>query len=340
MRLLSVLLLISGCKGDAPDDTGPDDSGSPVGPWSLLADNFSEGVLLSIWPASEEEILFVGGGVNRDGPGVLARYRPQENSLCWEELLSDKALWWIHGTQETDWYAVGEKGSILHYTEELGLQDESVDSEQTLYGVWAGSDAVWAVGGSFGGSPTGSGEIWRKTEEGWSLFAEGLPGTLFKVWEGHFVGNQVAYRLDESGVLEAIAPGEQKLLTLRGRSDDDIWAVGGTQAASVLHFDGVGWTEIQTAGLSLPLMGVWTAPGEAVWVAGMNGVQGYSEDDGESWDIPDFPLTNNSFHAVRAVGDEVLFAGGNLMSTSGDQFGTIGRFGPERAPVTTSVCGQ
>lgn len=321
------------CKSDSPDDTGSESSG-----WSLMAGNFSEGVLLSLWPASAKEVLFVGGGMGREGPGILARYRPQDNTLCWEELLSDKALWWVHGVDESDWYAVGEKGAIVHYTDADGFQDESVDTLRTLYGVWVDSDTVWAVGGSFGGSPTGTGEIWRKDAAGWSLFAEDLPGTLFKVWAGHFVGNQVAYRLEVGGELEEIAPGEHKLLTLRGRSATDIWAVGGTQAADVLHFDGESWASIQTAGLGLPLMGVWTAPGESIWVSGMNGVQAYSDDDGANWVIPDFPLSSDSFHAVRAVGDEVLFAGGNLMSTSGEYHGMIGRFGPARAPVALSRC--
>jgi hypothetical protein len=328
------LALVS-CKSDAPDDTGEESS-----PWSLMADNFSEGVLLSLWPASEEEVLFVGGGMGREGPGILARYRPLENTLCWEELLDDKALWWVHGVDETDWYAVGEKGAIVHYTASGGFQDESVETPRTLYGVWVDEGVVWAVGGSFGGSPTGTGEIWRKDEAGWSLFAEDLPGTLFKVWQGHFVGNQVAYRLDADGSLEAVAPGEHKLLTLRGRSVTDIWAVGGTQAADVQHFDGTAWATVQTAGLGLPLMGVWTSPGESVWVSGMSGVQAYSEDDGLTWQIPDFPLTSNSFHAVRAVGDEVLFAGGNLMSTSGEFHGTIGRFGAAHTAPSLSKCSE
>jgi hypothetical protein len=330
--LLFSLALVA-CKSDGPVDTAVEGSG-----WSLMAANVSEGVLLSLWPASASEVLFVGGGMGREGPGILARYRPQDNTLCWQEILSDKALWWVHGVDENDWYAVGEKGAIVHYTTAGGFQDESVDTLRTLYGVWVDGDIVWAVGGSFGGSPTGTGEIWRKDAAGWAVFAEDLPGTLFKVWEGHFVGNQEAYRLDAVGALEDIAPGEHKLLTLRGRSATDIWAVGGTQAADVMHFDGENWTSIQTAGLSLPLMGVWTAPGEPVWVSGMNGVQAYSDDDGATWVIPDFPLTGDSFHAVRAVGDEVLFAGGNLMSTSGEFHGTIGRYGPPRGPVTTSKC--
>ena len=85
-------------------------------------------------------------------------------------------------------------------------------------------------------------------------------------------------------------------------------------------------------------MGVWTAPGEAVWVSGMSGVQGFSEDQGENWTIPNFPITSNSFHAVLKHGEEVLFAGGNLMSTGPDYHGTIGRYGPEKTFISATDC--
>jgi len=334
LRLLCLLALI-GCKDSPSDDTGASTS-----PWGLVADGFSPGAMLSIWASSEEEVLFVGGGLRGVGPGVLARYRPADATLCWQTLLEDKALWWIHGTDAENWYAVGEKGSILHYTKDGGIADESVDTEANFYGVWVEQDSVWAVGGFIGGSPTGSGEIWKKDDSGWSLFAEALPGTVFKAWNGYFVGTHVAYRLSDEGALEDIPPGSHKLLTLRGRSDEDIWAVGGRQSAKVQHFDGNEWRSIQTAGLSLPLMGVWTAPGESVWVSGMNGVQAYSEDNGENWNIPDFPLTSSSFHAVMAHGDEVLFAGGNLMTSGDDYYATIGRFSNEATPISASKCSE
>ena len=331
----SVVLMGVSCRSVDPYvDSGAGDSET----WSLVADRLSEGVLVSMWAPSESEVLMVGGGMQREGPGVLVRYQPNDGELCSEILLEDRALWWIHGRSPEDYYAVGEKGTILHYTESEGWVDESVDYSGTLYGVWVADDEVWAVGGRLGGSKTGTGSIWRKDENGWTAVELDLPGVVFKVWEDHFVGHEVAYRLTESGELEFLPPGESKLLTVRGRSPTDIWAVGGTQAPEVLHFDGDQWSSVQTSGLGLPLMGVWTAPGEAVWVSGMGGLQAYSEDDGESWVIPDFPLTSNSFHSVLKHQDEVLFAGGNLMSSGPDYFGTIGRFGPPKPDLFFVEC--
>lgn len=337
MKTLLFSLFFVACKGTpSPDDTSV--SGEPD--WSLMADQVSSGVLLSMWAPSETEVLMVGGGMLKEGPGVLVRYRPEERTLCQETLLEDSALWWIHGSgaDPEEWYAVGEKGTILHHTAADGLVDESVDYSGTFYGVWDDGDTTWAVGGRLGGSATGSGAIWRKDESGWAVFEQELPGVIFKVWDGHFVGNEVAYRLADGETLEEISPGETKLLTLRGRDDSDIWAVGGAHSAEVLHFDGAAWSSIQTAGLGLPLMGVWTAPGEAVWVSGMSGVQGFSEDQGENWTIPNFPITSNSFHAVLKHGEEVLFAGGNLMSTGPDYHGTIGRYGPEKTLISATDC--
>ena len=333
--LMTGLLFLSCTSAEDGEDSGEVESDS----WSLAADNFTEGVLLSIFPVSEEEVWMVGGGLQREGPGVLVRYKPLENTLCEEVLLEDKSLWWIHGAEDSESiYAVGESGTVLHYQPTTGWLDESVATNMTFYGVWASDDAVGAIGGRVGGSATGQGVIWKKGEEGWAIFAEELPGTLFKTWNEYFIGNQVAYRLDENGDLESIDPGEQKLLTLRGRSEEDLWAVGGAQSASVLRFDGQEWEDIQTEGLGLPLMGVWTAPGEAVWVSGMNGVQGFSEDEGASWMTPAVPLTSKSFHAVAKHGEEVLFAGGNMMSTSGNYHGTIGRYGPPKSTPKRIDC--
>ena len=96
------------------------------------------------------------------------------------------------------------------------------------------------------------------------------------------------------------------------------------------------WEEQETAGLGQPLNGVWTAPGETVWVAGMSGSQAYLEDG--AWKIPDFPLTGEHYHAVWKHGDEALFLGGNLLSTAPPYHGIIGRHGPARGGLEVSEC--
>ena len=267
------------------------------------------------------------------GSRVLAEYRPEEDALCWSEIVDDRALWWIHGPAEGEWYAVGELGAVVHSVDgELSRED--VPTEATLYGVWAGDGEVWAVGGTVA---TDEGEIWRKADGAWSLFAGGLPGVVFKVWKRWMVGNEAGwYRAGETAeTLEARHP-QERLLTVRGESEEDAWAVGGSFSSVVLRWREDAWEEQETAGLGQPLNGVWTAPGETVWVAGMSGSQAYLEDG--AWKIPDFPLTGEHYHAVWKHGDEALFLGGNLLSTAPPYHGIIGRHGPARGGLEVSEC--
>ncbi len=296
--------------------------------FSLLAEDIPGGMLLSAW-SNGAEALIVGGQL-QGGPGVLVHY--EDGSLCVEEEAADKALWWIHGVSEGEWYAVGEDGAILH-SHDGQRSREDVATESTLYGVWVTEDVVWAVGGNYSANPP-VGEIWQRQDGQWSLFAGDLPGVVFKVWQGWFVGDGVAWHL-EDGQLVDQELGDQRLLTARGRSDDDVWAVGGWGAAEVMHYDGMTWQEVDASELAQPLNGVWTSSGEDVWIAGLNGVVAAWRED--SWLRPEAMLSLEHFHAAWKHQDEVLFVGGNMFATS-DQHGVIVRYGPGRGEVGVSSC--
>ena len=76
---------------------------------------------------------------------------------------------------------------------------------------------------------------------------------------------------------------------LQGAVDAPVWAVGGVTGSLVQHWDGGEWSEVDAPGIGQPLMGVWTAPGEDVWVAGNFGTT--ARWDGSAWDQPTWPLT-------------------------------------------------
>ena len=109
-----------------------------------------------------------------------------------------------------------------------------------------------------------------------------------------------------------------------------MWAVGGTGSARVLHWEGSSWDLVDATGLGAPLNGVWTAPGEDVWIAGTFGVVGRRV--GEAWELAGPPPSTESFHAAWKHCDEMLFVGGNLFATSG-HYGTIVRHGPPIDPI-------
>ncbi len=323
-----LLAAILACGGGGQDTGGGTTSATtPVGPaWSVLAEPVEGGVLLSAW--SDGDLLRIAGGNLSDGGGLLARV--EGDALCVEQGVTEEPLWWIHGPREGEFYAVGQRGTILHEADGV-RQREDVPTEATLYGVWADEDGtVWAVGGVPG---TGdSGEIWRRVDGAWSLVAGGLPGAVFKVWNGWFVGEESAWWWDGEQLVER--PTGQRLLTVRGRSDDDVWAVGGLTSAVVLHWDGAAWSEVDHTGLGQPLNGVWTAPGEPVAIAGNFGT--VALDWGDGWEMPDWPPTAEHLHAVWKHGDRFYAVGGNLMS--GGTYGTVLAYAQDPAPLAVEAC--
>jgi len=322
------LLAFPGCDGEGDDD----DSAAQEGPWSVLADHVPGGTLLSAW-SDGDDVVFVGGGMD-GSTGVIARY--SSGGLCTEEGAADDTLWWIHGPRPGEWYAVGTSGTILHETDGSRV-DESVDTTATLYGVWAADpEHVYAVGGDVAG--TGLGEIWVREDGAWSLLEGEIPGVVFKVWEDWFVGDGIVLHREDGAQVDRTPDGAPRLLTVRGRSDDDVWAVGGNSTPVLVHWDGTAWSEVTVdpACATQPLNGVFTAPGDDVWIAGNFGTM--AAFDGQSWSCPPLPVTGEHFHAVWGAGDEVLWAGGNMF-TMDENYGTIGRHAGDVSSITVQPCG-
>lgn len=300
--------------------------------FSVFADQVPEGMLLSGY--SDGETLHIVGGDLAGGPGIVAHY--DGKSLCYESGAAERALWWIDGQSAQDWYAVGEAGTILHHVE-TERSVESVDTDATLFGVWVDDDgAVWAVGGVVGGGEN-TGEVWKRDPdtEQWSAFATELPGVLFKVWGGFFVGDGVAYELVDDTLVE-MDTGGARLLTLRGSSPTDVWAVGGLQDAVVMHYDGNSWEAQDTSGLfGGGVNGVWLDDSDQVYLAGHFGLTAFDADG--SWEMPELPVTSEHFHAVVGHGEDVFWLGGNLLS-QGDNYGLIARYGSGSRTVTAEPC--
>ena len=324
--ILIALLACTDKGGDTDTDTTSPDDTQVDGPvWELVGEELDGGVLIGAW-SSGDELLMVGGWLY-DGPGTLMRF--DGTSLCHEQI-ADHALWWIHGASADDYYAVGESGTILHFSGGAWT-DESPKSDATFYGVWDEGDTTWAVGGN---PASGLGEIWKRSGGTWELAKGDIEGTVFKVWNGWFVGANVGFRLEGDTLVED-APGFHAL-TVRG-GDGVAWTVGGTQTSEIMSNDGGGWTEVDTSGLGQPLMGVWTDDGEDVWVSGAFGTSAWLDETG--WSFPDLPLTSNALHAVWKHGDGMWFVGGNLSTASGDYHGTIVRYGEALGEVDVSACG-
>lgn len=299
----------------------------PEPAYSVLLEGVPGGTGLGAWDDGAQ--LWVVGGQLDGSAGSLSTYDGAR--WCVEEEVAERPLWWIHGAGPGRWTAVGEAGTVLHGQDGARTRDD-VPTALTLFGVWTGADGTQRVVG--GDVDAQTGELWRRDPAGWTLEAS-TPGPAFKIWERWVVGEGFAWHLEDGAWVDRSPPDSPKLLTVRGRADDAVWAVGGQQQALLLAWDGAAWAEVDIDPFcaSQPLAGVYTAPGEPLWITGMSGAMGLLDEEG--WVCPELPVGYDSFHAVWPFGEEVLAIGGNLFERGGNTT-TVGRYGPERGPVALS----
>jgi hypothetical protein len=333
MRFGVLMLVLAGCpadtdtetdtNGETDDTVEPDPAGNV---WEVVADNLTGGVMLAASTLGDEMVIS-GGSYGNTG----SLWRFSDNELCVEENVAEAALWWVHSRSENDWYAVGETGIIVHEVDGVRTREDLPTDDLTIFGVYDDGTDVWAVGGNVRTDQTG--EIWRKADGGdWALEAT-TDGLAFKVWEGWVVGAGFVWWWDGTEFVDRTPEGGPRLLTVRGRSQDDVWVVGGLQNPEFWHWNGTGWEqpELDPACVNQPLNGVYTEPDDDVWVAGNFGNAANLD---ESWSCASFPVTANHFHATWRFGDDIFMVGGNLTSTS-NHFGTVVRYASEDAPDVT-----
>ncbi len=339
MRHFSTLVLagLLGCPGtDSDSDTDP---ATPDGFAPLLLEGSAEtGVLLGAYSGSSGDAVLVGGDFS--GIGRVVRY--DGDAFCVDSETTDGILWWVHGTGADDWTAVGQSGIVIRSEDGAQTRDD-IPTNATLFGVYDDGTDLWAVGGDV--ANTQEGEIWRKPEGGdWTLVAGELDGLMFKVWNGWFVGDGLAFQWNGSELVAHPPPNEARLTTVTGPpgsdGSSDVWAVGGDIQQVLLEWNGSDWVEHPVdplCGGGQGLNGVWT-DGTTVWIAGHNGAA--ASYDGETFTCDQPPLTFEHFHAAwhHAPTDEVLFLGGNLFNST-DNIGVVAAHRARQAgPLEVSAC--
>jgi hypothetical protein len=165
-------------------------------------------------------------------------------------LTSDVApnLYGVWGVSPTDEWAVGARGTALHY-DGHAVSTVAIGEDVTLYDVSGiADDHVWAVGES--------GTFVRWTGNNWVPIPAGTLSTLRAVfatgpddvWVGGEFGTLV--RFDGLRATPVTVPGlapDATIADIQGTGPDDVW-VTGTQAgdAFVSHFDGSSWSAPQS----------------------------------------------------------------------------------------------
>jgi hypothetical protein len=230
------MLFLAACGPNlsAAPDTEADPTQPDEPPVVVLADGVEGGAFLS-GAVVGDEVLVLGGSVN-GGAGLVGHLDGER--LCIEASPTPHAMWWGVATGDDEWWAVGEYGAVLH--EVGGVREEGViDPDVSFFGVYADEGGLWAVGTDVVAMTGGA--IWRYAGGAWSPALTGIPGPMLKGWGGWFVGDHPLYHLEDGALVDRTLDPPQRLVTVTGRAEDDVWAVGGGGDSAVWRWDGAAW---------------------------------------------------------------------------------------------------
>lgn len=260
-----IAVAVAACGGVT---TAPDDPPA----WTI--DHATRaGALLGVWGTGADDVWAVGGE-----PAQALVLHNDGTTWTRTGVAAAGILFSVYGFARTDVYAVGEGGLILHYD---GAAWARIDSGTTrpLFGLWGASgDDVWIVGGDVQGG-AGSAVVLRGNARGFapvqSIPADLLPNALFKV---HGFSADNVMMVGSTGVVRCSAgawsrdavPTTAPLFSTWGRSASDYFAVGGLDAAEILHSDGTHWTQMFELLTGVGLSGVFAAADEPAIAVGAN----------------------------------------------------------------------
>lgn len=304
--------------------------------WQVAFDATPYGAFMSVWGPTPTEVYTVGGQpmlMDGSGDGVMFRF----DGASWDEVNvpDGPMLNWVHGVDGIVW-TVGEAGRAIR------LVDGEVDGEFAtgvdvpLWGVWAAApDDVWAVGGD-ARDRNGDPVIVHFDGEAWTV--EEIPAldrdtvALFKVWgtgpDNVFaVGARgVILRYDGTAWAQVASGTGEDLVSLWGRSETDIVAVGGRSIGVMGRWDGTAWS-FEELGRVSGLNGSWMDYTGVVYVDGVGGrILKFPPGSNEFEDISS--PTSNVLHAIFGFDEGPAFAVGGTLAASppyeGDVIQSIG----------------
>jgi hypothetical protein len=337
LALLALAAPACSDDGGGAVDAGPPDAAPVPLAWETVVTDYQPGALLSGWAPAPDDVWAVGG---EQGKSVVLHF----DGTSWETMDPglNEQLWWIHGFEGGPVYVAGDHGAIARWDGAAWEIMETGAPGTVLFGIWgAAPDDMWAVGGPTqvrvtGVEPEGDmvlhydGTAWQRVEIQALIDKPASQGdNLFKIWGTDantvfIVGDSgLALHYDGAEWTQVPTPATgAPLFTVTGRSATDVYAVGGLLAAILVHWDGTAWSEVEMPVAPGVTQGVWTAPGEPLYIGGYYGFTAALSDEG-AWNVVD-TRSQLAYHAVFGDGSGAMWAvGGDIYSQLPDYVGVI-----------------
>ncbi len=342
--LLGCSPVSSGADTGTQDAVNPDtvnadadaesDAGDVLAGWTAHTKVYAKGALASAWSngaAGDARRWALVGGDGTTGRVLTltgdtwSAYDVNETGL----------LWWVHGDDAGHRAAVGDKGTLVTWTEGDAKPTvtvfKSLAAEGTaLYGVWfaPGAKRYWIAGGN---PQKGTGLLWRVDADSLSKTPEASAakvdlgadaGVVFKVigtadgqrWAVGD-GGTIWHRAKDTWAVEAIVKTDV-LIGISGSSADALVAVGGRGAGVVARRTAKGWSQV-AGGANAWISGLsavaYTAGGAAL-VGGSYGFLGKQDADTPADELPGVepPLTQLTLHGAWADKHTQVMVGGSF----------------------------
>ncbi len=217
------------------------------------------------------------------------------------------------GTSPTDMWAVGNKGTILHF-DGHSVAPVSAGVTTDLSDVWGTSSTdVWAVGAG--------GTVLHFDGHAFVPVASSTNVALRAVFTARpndvWIGGDASTLLhwDGSALSPVALPGvptDATIYDIHGIAPNDIWLVCGddSSGAIMVHYDGTTWSPTVVGGSQM--MRVWILATNDVWTVSAytssGGVVHYAHFDGTTWDFPaGEPFVPGPFVLPNRAGGSFVF---------------------------------
>lgn len=212
--------------------------------------------LYAVWCSDTGRVFAVGYDV------ITTR---THGSWAVESSVDDHWLRAVWGLADDDVYAGGMSGIILHYDGETWTPMET-PTTSTIRGIWgSGPDDIFAVTRAYDGEVLHyDGQTWSIQDKFtdnplWSVWGTG-PDNVYTVgWDGGAI-----YHYDGETWHVEHQPWDATAHAVHGTGPDNVY-VGGYQGG-FWHFDGTGWSQIETALFEQHTPDIWCAPDGQVFV--------------------------------------------------------------------------